>query len=296
MNRSIVFSVVVPTYRRTAPLDRLLSALAAQEHETADFEVIVVDDGGGAPLDELVRAHADSLDIRVLSKTNGGPAGARNFGVAHARGNYLAFTDDDCAPGPQWLSALDRTFDVSPNAVVGGPVLNGVEDNLYSEATELLVDYLYLRYNPTDVFGGFYLANNLAVSRAGFLAAGGFDASMRFAEDREFCYRWAARGGAFRYAADAVVRHYNELRPCSFAKLHFDYGGGTAAFRARSRRHNLPPATISTPSWYVGLVTHGMRTQRGRRGLALSALLAASQICSVAGLVSNALFKRALIR
>jgi hypothetical protein len=93
-----------------------------------------------------------------------------------------------------------------------------------------------------------------------------------------------------------VVRHHNVLHLFSFAGLHYRYGGGTALFRDRLVRHGLPPAIMSPAGWYVGLVLHGMRRRGGWRGVALAALLAASQICSMAGLLATAWSKRALLR
>jgi glycosyltransferase involved in cell wall biosynthesis len=292
----VVFSVVVPTYRRIEPLDRLLAALAAQRYPAPQFEVIIVDDGGGMPIQDVVRPYESSLNLRLCAQANSGPAAARNLGASQAKGRFVAFTDDDCAPEPGWLKALERAFVTAPEAVTGGTIINAIDGNLYSEASELLVDYLYLRYSPTEIRGGFFLANNLAVPREAFLAAGGFDASMRYGEDREFCHRWAARGGAFRHAPEAVVRHHNVLHLFSFAGLHYRYGGGTALFRDRLVRHGLPPAIMSPAGWYVGLVLHGMRRRGGWRGVALAALLAASQICSMAGLLATAWSKRALLR
>jgi glycosyltransferase involved in cell wall biosynthesis len=192
MSAGVLFSVIVPTYRRTEPLKRLLAALVRQDFPASKFEVLIVDDGGGAPVEDLVSPYAGSLGIRLLRRGNAGPAAARNPGAAHVRGRYLAFTDDDCRPESGWLSALDRAFASAPEALAGGTIVNGVEGNLFSEATELLFDYLYLRYNPISVRGGFFLANNMAVPREAFLAVGGMDASMRFGEDRELCHRWAA--------------------------------------------------------------------------------------------------------
>ena len=296
MSVEVIFSVVVPTYQRIEPLDRLLAALAAQQYPVPKFEVIVVDDGGGAPIKTIVRPYESCLNLRLCAQTNSGPAAARNRGVSRARGRFVAFTDDDCAPDPGWLAALERAFATAPEAAIGGALINGVDGNLYSEAGELLVDYLYLRYSPSEFLGGFFLASNLAVPREAFLAAGGFDASMRYGEDREFCHRWAARGGAFRHAPDAVVRHYHVLHLFSFVRLHYRYGGGTALFRDRSSRRGLPPATMSPPGWYVGLVLHGMRRRSGWRGGVLAALLAMSQACSMAGLFRTAWTNRALIR
>src|SRR5215813_1646861 len=95
------FSIVVPTYRRPAILAGCLDAVARLDYPCDRFEAIVVDDGGGAV--ELPRAYAD-VDMVLLTQAHAGPAAARNTGAARARGDFLAFTDDDCRPDPGWLS------------------------------------------------------------------------------------------------------------------------------------------------------------------------------------------------
>src|SRR5690242_16282570 len=96
------FSVVVPTYNRPQPLSRCLDALARLYYPREQFEVIVVDDGSTESLAALVKNFQERLDIRYLREEHAGPGMARNVGAAHARGEYLAFTDDDCAPCPDW--------------------------------------------------------------------------------------------------------------------------------------------------------------------------------------------------
>ena len=67
------------------------------------FEVIVVDDGSEPPMDSVVSFFRDRLELVLLSQANSGPAAARNTGAAQAKGKFLAFTDDDCTPAPDWL-------------------------------------------------------------------------------------------------------------------------------------------------------------------------------------------------
>jgi len=51
-----------------------------------------------------------------------------------SRGKYLAFTDDDCAPRKDWLQAIAGAFPEAPDAIIGGPTINTLTDNLYSVA------------------------------------------------------------------------------------------------------------------------------------------------------------------
>src|SRR5260370_468484 len=104
-------SVVVPTCKRPALLSRCLEALLAQDFVPADYEVIVVDDAACAETRHLVdhrakRAERCGHTVRYIPvMCSHGPAAARNIGWQAARGEVIAFTDDDCIPTSQWLKA-----------------------------------------------------------------------------------------------------------------------------------------------------------------------------------------------
>lgn len=106
---SVRVSVVVPTYRRPELLDRCLAALAAQDLPAADYEVIVADNAGSDDTRrqaEAWAARAPAAFRWVDGSHARGPAAARNAGWRAARGDVIAFTDDDCVPDPGWLSAV----------------------------------------------------------------------------------------------------------------------------------------------------------------------------------------------
>jgi glycosyltransferase involved in cell wall biosynthesis len=105
-------SVVVPVYNQAASLPRTLASLFVQDLPASDYEIIVVDDGSTDGTDAVARRLATSWSgaMRVLTKHNGGPASARNLGLAHARGEIVAFMDGDCAAAPNWLSSLVRAL------------------------------------------------------------------------------------------------------------------------------------------------------------------------------------------
>jgi GT2 family glycosyltransferase len=277
------FSIVIPTCNRPESLKRLLSALSAVDYPADRFEVIVVDDGGRFPLQSITCGCRERLNTVLLRQPMTGPAGARNFGAANAHGRNLAFIDDDCLPASGWLQALERALDKSQPAVCGGRVMNGVTGNPYSAASQFLLDYLYEHYSPITTPGAFFTTNNLAVARSEFLEIGGFDPELRFGEDRDFCYRWAMRGGRFRFVPDAIVWHLNDLRLSSFLHQHFLYGGGTASFRRRAVIKHLDPVGVNPPSWYLKLILSGVRTRRDLSGVVLSLLLASSQAANTTG-------------
>jgi GT2 family glycosyltransferase len=282
---AVDFSVVIPTFGRPDSAERLLESLTKLNYPRERFEVIIVDDGSPNPAQPRLARFQQTLDLIALRQDNAGPSKARNRGAAVARGKYLAFTDDDCTADPFWLRALANALERTGPAVCGGRTINGLPGDIYAEATQILADYLYQRYNPTSTPGAFYPTNNFAVPRDAFLEVGGFDESMRFGEDREFCYRWASRGLGFISVADAIIYHAHSLDFCSFLRLHFCYGAGTYNFRRISSQAGLKRVKVSSPVWYLRLVLAGIAKHKNVRGLALTALLAATQAASAAGLV-----------
>ncbi|PZR66075.1 MAG: glycosyl transferase family 2, partial [Solirubrobacterales bacterium] len=114
MDSAPAISVVIPARDAAETLPRALEAVARQEGAPA-YEVIVVDDGSR---DETA-AIAHDLGARVISADGGGPASARNAGVAEARGGLLAFTDADCVPTPGWLAAGAEALALGAELVQG---------------------------------------------------------------------------------------------------------------------------------------------------------------------------------
>ena len=99
-------SIVVPTYRRPEQLARCLQALAELEYPTDRYEVVVVDDGSAEPDATRIASICLEAGARLERQARSGPAAARNRGARAARGEFIAFLDDDCAPSPDWLSLL----------------------------------------------------------------------------------------------------------------------------------------------------------------------------------------------
>ena len=141
------FSVIIPTCRRPRQLATCVRSLSSLDYPRDRFEVIVVDDGDDETLGRVIEPFRSALEIRLIRQANAGPAVARNTGGMNARGEFLAFTDDDCEPSQDWLTVLAAGFRENPDAMLGGRTINVLTDNLYSTASQLLVDFLYGYYN-----------------------------------------------------------------------------------------------------------------------------------------------------
>jgi glycosyltransferase involved in cell wall biosynthesis len=289
------FSVIVPTFQRPDGLARCLEALATQELPRDQFEVVVVDDGSAHPPRSIVERFTSTLAVRLIEQSNAGPASARNAGAAAARGDYLAFTDDDCRPDPHWLRALQEVALRHPGCAIGGRVENALGDGLYSTASQLLIEFLYEYYNVGESEGRFFITSNLAFPACAFRTLGGFDTSfpLAAAEDRDVCDRWREAGHTMVYADDAVVHHAHALRLGSFCRQHFNYGRGAYYLhRARSRRGE-GPLRVEPLHFYARLVTYPLAQNSAPRSLALAALAALSQGVYISGYLNERLRSRA---
>ena len=277
-------SVVIPTHERPERLERCLTALARSDVSEIDLEVVVVDDGSTEPPTGIVADVAGRLDVRLHSQTNAGPAVARNVGARLARHPSLAFTDDDCVPEPGWAGRVTRPLLDVPTALVGGATVNGV-DRIAPAASHHLVEALYRWYENHPV-GAFWTSNNLACDRDAFLGVGGFDETFPLpaGEDRELGVRWTRQVGPRLGAPDAVVAHHHDMGVRGFLRQHRNYGRGAARYRdvladAGETVDAMPP------SFYATLLAEPFRHEPVWRAVPIGALVAASQVATVAGFV-----------
>jgi GT2 family glycosyltransferase len=285
-------SVVIPTYNRPDRLVRCLRALAAQDYPRERFEVLVVDDGGTAPLAPIVDQFRDTLTVTLVAQSNTGPARARNHGAARARGRWLAFTDDDCAPRRDWLTRLVACGQDSPDAIVGGHTINALRDNVCAIASQALIDYLYAHHaSRNGIAPPFFTSNNFIVAAERFRAVGGFDATFRLAagEDREFCDRWQAQGGVLRYAPDAVIFHRHDLSLRRFWRQHTNYGRGACHLRRVRTRQGRAPIARERLWFYLRLVGYPLRQPGQWPAVRVAGLMALSQLANAYGYFREAI-------
>jgi glycosyltransferase involved in cell wall biosynthesis len=236
-----VLSVVVPTKGRPRYLERCLGALAGADYPHDRFEVVVVNDGGGPEVERIAAATGDRLAVAVVNPPGTGPSAARNAGAMSSRGEFIAFTDDDCEPAPEWLAALERALERNPGAAVGGETRNGAPQSRAAVATQLVVDAVHAHFNRDPAAPRFFASYNVAFPAQPFRALGGFDERFRYAEDREMCERWLGAGHRFAHAPGALVHHMRTLTLREFWGQHYGYGRGALAFGHARRDRRQPP-------------------------------------------------------
>ena len=280
------YSIIVPTYRRRESLVGCLSAIEALAFPRDRFEVLVIDDGSPTPPSDLLASLDRSLDAHLICTRHGGPAAARNAGARLARGRYLVFTDDDCAPRADWLSAIDRAARATTAPIaIGGRTVNSLVGNPYATASQGIVEFLYDYYGNQDAPRRFFTTNNLAISRAEFLEMGGFDEGFELAaaEDRDLCERWRRSDRELHYAPDVVVDHAHSLTFARFNRQHFHYGRGAFDLHRSRARRGEASLRLEPGRFYLGLIAYPMRRTSGVRGVALAFLHFWSQVAYAAG-------------
>jgi GT2 family glycosyltransferase len=282
-------AVVVPAFDRPERLARCLEALMALEGPPP--EIVVVDDGSPTDLGPVCARFGGR--VRHVRQPNRGPAAARNAGVGATQAGFVAFTDDDCRPRPDWLLRLRAAHGGVRDRLVGGRVTNALDDNVYAAASQSLCDYLYSYFGAAAGEAPFFTSNNIACDRARFLEIGGFDESfpLAAAEDRDFGLRWRGAGGTLVYAPDAVVEHSHALDLRRFLRQHRNYGRGARHLHRQLDRRGDRRPKIEALGFYVGLLAHPLR-KGGPRALTQAGLMALSQAAMVQGYVSEILAAR----
>lgn len=228
-------TVVIPVRDRAAELARCLAGLTRPGPAgTGPGRVIVVDDGSRDPA--AVRRAAAAAGAQVVPRpVNGGPAAARNTGLAAARTPLVAFLDSDCVPAPGWLDALLPHF-ADPAVGAAAPrIVPHEAGRTWLARYEGASSTLDMGRRPSIVRPGsrvpYVPGAALLVRRA---AAGpGFSEDMRVGEDVDFVWRLGAAGWRVRYEPAAVMGHQHRVRLRPWFSRRRDYGTSAAALELR---------------------------------------------------------------
>lgn len=221
-------SVIIPTRHRNDPLAQCLDRLVpgVQTLPADQYEVIVTDDGSVSTAEAMVQERYPWA--RWVAGPRRGPAANRNNGAAQAKGDWLAFTDDDCLPMPGWLQGY---ADAAANS--DALVFEGVVTSDYAAFTAMV-------NAPVNGTGGFLWSCNFMI-RASLFEETRFDESFPVpaGEDADLRQRLVAKGIKFPFVAAAEVVHPPRRHRfgADQAKLH------ESAFVAW-RKANLPPPPL----------------------------------------------------
>ncbi len=230
-----LISVVVCTYNGARTIRDTLENLRRLEYP--NYEVIVVDDGSK----DATPTIAGEYGFRLISTENRGLSNARNTGMEAAKGEIVAYIDDDAYPDPQWLTYLAASFMSSSYAAIGGPNIAPSGDGWVADCVAnspggpipVLV---------SDTEAEHIAGCNMAFRKANLKAIGGFDPQFRTAgDDVDVCWRILERGWKLGYSPAAVVWHHRRNSLRIYVRQQVGYGKAEAMLERKwPERYNAP--------------------------------------------------------
>lgn len=197
-------SVIVPVYNDLTHIGTTIEALLHQTYPSERYEIIVVDNGSTDATPDLLKKHSNSI-VLLEEKATRGSYAARNRGIKKARGEILAFTDSDCRPFPNWLSAGVNTLRETKASVVGGEV-----EFCFSErrtGAEYVDAVINMRNEKSIRERGVGKTANLFVVRSVFERIGLFPNHLASGGDVYYTAKTTAAGYRIRYSPEARVKH-----------------------------------------------------------------------------------------
>jgi glycosyltransferase involved in cell wall biosynthesis len=258
-------TVVLCTYNRCHSLPKALDSVAASQlPDTVEWEVVVVDNNSTDQTREVVESFCRRYTGRFhyLYERQQGLSFARNAGVRGARGEIIAFTDDDLTVDPKWLFNLTGALDNGEWAGAGGRILPA---EVFSLPRWLALDGPYGLAGP--LYAGFDMGDRahelkrpphgacMAFRKSMFAKYGDFRTDLGASpgsalgnEDTEFGHRLMVGGERLRYEPLAVVYHEISKKRVSkgfFLNWWFDFG------RAQVREAGKRPAIWGIPRHYI---------------------------------------------
>jgi glycosyltransferase involved in cell wall biosynthesis len=197
----VFISVVIPTYNRLDILTKCLKAMEYQQWQ-GEYEVIVVDDGSTDGTVEFLTAHP-LPHVHLFTQEHGGPAAARNLGVAKAQGDTIIFIDSDLVVTPVFLEVHATTLaqHAEESVFTYGRVVNTSNfDHPESEPFKI-----------TDFSAAYFATGNVAIAKHWLQKAGPFDEAFSLYgwEDLELGVRLKKLGLRLIKCPEAVGYHWH---------------------------------------------------------------------------------------
>jgi len=227
-------SVILPVLNAADEIGRAVESLLALDWPAERLQILVVDNGSNDGTAEVARRYP----VTVLSETEVQSSyAARNRGQAQASGEWLAFTDSDCAVSPDWLRRLLLPAPAAEVGAVAGEVL-ALE--LTTPVQRLVEQFGIMKHAVTLPHKSLpcFSTANVAVRRDLLEQLGGFRADVRYFADMELSWRLQIEAGrTILFRPQAVIRHRHRRTWGALWRQGVQHGRGTAFMKRTYPAH-----------------------------------------------------------
>ena len=207
------FSFIIPVYNRPNEIEELLQSFAKLE-DTAEFEIVIVEDGSTDSSELVVKKYAPQLNIAYYFKENSGPGDSRNFGMQKAKGNYFIILDSDCILPKQYLKEVKKTLNSNYVDCFGGPdAAHASFSNLQKAINFSMTSFITtggIRGNKNSVDKFQPRSFNMGLSKKAFEATQGFG-RIHPGEDPDLSIRLWNLGFETAFFQTAYVYHKRRI-------------------------------------------------------------------------------------
>jgi succinoglycan biosynthesis protein ExoM len=233
-------SIIIPTFRRPARAVAAAESALAQAC-SATFEIVLVDNDPAASAMGPLRAVCDTR-VTVVHEPHPGVASARNAGLRVARGDLIAFLDDDEIAPRTWLAALMRVQGLTGADVVFGPVRARLAAPPHAHRAYFEAFFSREPRHAEGLIRAYYGCGCSLIRRAAFPSAEPFSPKHNEigGEDDVLFQSMQAKGAKFAWAPDAWVWETPDASRVTLAytlRRAFAYGQGPAAAAWTGRRN-----------------------------------------------------------
>ncbi len=248
------FSVVIPTYNRARLLEEALASVFAQED--TDYEVLVVDDGSTDETQAVLARHGGR--VRALRQENQGQGAARNLGIQHAAGRYVAFLDSDDVWFPWALGTYRQALEMygGTTVVMGTPRSFQRSEELAGVGCGTLRAHAFTDYFASAPESFVRTACVLAVRTEALRRVGGFTTLRLNSEDHDLLYRLGTEPG-FVWVEQPWVGGYRQHAGTSSTELERSYRG--LCYLLEQEQHGRYPGGEARKRERLMLLLHGAR-------------------------------------
>jgi len=216
-------TVIVPVYNAEDFIGKCLSALSEQDYPKDRHRIIVVDNGSKDNTRSIIRLFPEIT--LLVEHTIQSSYAARNRGIRDAKSDIYAFTDSDCIPEKDWISAASRFFMNNDADLVGGHV-NFIYTDRFT-AAEIYDSFVHMQNHSCIVERGVAKTANLFVKSVVFDTIGLFDSSLKSGGDVLFTKKATDNNFKLLYCKDSIVSHPTRRFVELIAKtLRTGYGKG----------------------------------------------------------------------